>query len=118
MKRWRSRCILWPCESAPSSILHPPSFSDEGKLRTCKKSDWVKCLDPTARGSDKPEDFDCKIFDGAALVPISKPDAVDASQEYGESVYVKFLQRELQSLDIVDVVWDRYLASGIKGSAK
>ena len=49
-----------------SSILH--LFLIMG---TCKKSGLVKCPNPRARGSHKPEDFDCKIFDNAALVHTS-----------------------------------------------
>ena len=73
VERWRSRCVVQPYESAPSPIL-----SDRGKLRTCKKSDLVECLDPTARVSGKLiSKTDCKIFDGAALVHISKPNTVE-----------------------------------------
>ena len=90
-----------------ANLLHPPPLSDHGKLHTCKKSDLVNCLDPRAKGSHRPEDFDCKIFDNAALVHISKPNAVETFLEYTVSVFVKFLQQELQSLNIVNVVWDR-----------
>ena len=40
------------------------------------------------------------------------------SNQYAESVFVKFLQSELHSLKRVDVLLDRYLASRIKGSAR
>ena len=50
------------------------------------------------------DDFDCKIFDVAALVHLSKPNAVETSQEYAESVLVKFIHPELQRLNIADVV--------------
>ena len=68
--------------------------------------------------SEKTEDFDCKIFDGAALVHILKPNAVETFQKYTERIFVRFLQHELQSVDRVDVVWDRYLPTSIKGSAR
>ena len=84
----------------------------------CKKSDLVKCLNLTAMGIDKPKGFDCKIIDAAVSVHISKPNAVETLQEYAETVFVKFIQHELQSLNIVDVVLDHYLASRIKGSAR
>ena len=38
--------------------------------------------------------------------------------EYVEEVFVKFVQRQLQSLKRTDTVWDWYLANSIKGSAR
>ena len=96
--------------------LHPPSLSDHGKIRACKKSDLIKCLKPTEESNKK--DFDCTIFDGAALIHMLKPNAVKSSQEYAEEVFVKFIQWQLQSLKRIDIVWDRYLANSIKGSAR
>ena len=55
--------------------LHPPSLSDHGILRACKKSDLVNCLDITKKDAIERE-FDCKVFDGAALVHIIKPTTV------------------------------------------
>ena len=48
--------------------------------------------------SEKTEDFDCKIFDDAALVHILKPNVVETFQKYAESIFVRFLQRALQSV--------------------
>ena len=42
--------------------VYPPSLSDHEKLCAFKKSDLVKCLEPTAMKSKKNEDFDCKFF--------------------------------------------------------
>ena len=47
-----------------------------------------------------------------------KPNTVKSFQEYAEEVFVKFVQRHLQSLKRTDIVWDRYLANSIKGSAR
>ena len=96
--------------------LHPPSLSDHEKIRVCKKSDLIKCLKPTEESIRK--DFDCKIFDGAALIHMLKPNAAKSFQEYAEKVFVKFIQWQLQSLKRIDIVWDRYLANSIKGSAR
>ena len=96
--------------------LHPPSLSDHGKIRACKKSDLIKCLKPTEESNKK--DFDCKIFDGSALIHMLKPNAVKSFQEYAEEVFVKFIQQQLQSLKRIDIVWDWYLANSIKGSAR
>ena len=96
--------------------LHPPFLSDHGKIWACKKSDLFNCLKPTEESNKK--DFDCKIFDGAALIHMLKPNAVKSFQEYAEEVFVKFIQWQLQSLKRTDIVWDQYLANSIKGSAR
>ena len=96
--------------------LHPPSLSNYGKIRACKRSDLIKCLKPIEESNKK--DFECKIFDGAALIHMLKPNAVKLFQEYAEEVFVKFIQWQLQSLKGIDIVWDRYLANSIKGSTR
>ena len=96
--------------------LHPPSLSDHGRIRACKKSDLIKCL-KLIEESNK-QDFDCKIFDGAALIHMLKPNAVKSFQEYVEEAFVKFIQWQLQLLKRTDIVWDWYLANSIKGSAR
>ena len=47
-----------------------------------------------------------------------KPNAMKSFQEYADEVFVKFIQQQLQSLKRIDIVWDRYLANSIKGSAR
>ena len=58
-----------------------------------QKSDLIKCLKLTEESNKK--DFDCKIFDGAALIHMLKPNAVKSFQEYAEEVFVKFIQQQL-----------------------
>ena len=79
-------------------------------------SDLIKCLKPTEESNDK--DFVCKIFDGTALIHMLKPNAVESFKEYAEEVFVKFIQRQLQSSKKIDIVWDWYLANSNKGSAR
>ena len=97
--------------------LHPPSLSDHGVLRAGKKSDLINCLDITKKDAME-RDFDCKVFDGAALVHIIKPTTVATFEEYGKEAFLAFIQRELTKVKRVDVVWDQYLDSSIKGSAR
>ena len=97
--------------------LHPPSFSDHGILRACKKSDLVNCLDITKKDAIERE-LDCKVFDGAALVHIIKLATVATFEEYGKEAFLAFIQRELTKVKRVDMVWDQYLDSSIKASAR
>ena len=111
VERWRSRCVLQPYESAPSPIL-----SDHGKLRTCKKSDLVECLDPTARVSDKvnPKTLTSKSLMVQYQFTFQNLIQWRRSRNMLRVFFVKFLQTKLQSLNRIDAVWDRYLASRIK----
>eukprot|EP00794_Sanderia_malayensis_P010361 gene10361-11438_t len=97
--------------------LHPPSLSDHGILRACKKSDLISCLDMTKYDSFDVE-FDCKIFDGPALVHFLKPTTVANFKEYGTVVFKSFLMSELKKVKRLDLVWDQYLDYSIKGSAR
>ena len=48
-------------------------------------------------------------FDGAILVHVLARTTITTFQQYAEQVFVKFLRCELQTVNRVDVVWDRYL---------
>ena len=62
--------------------------------------------------------FNVKIFDGAILGHVLPRTAITTFQQYAEQVFVSFLRRELQTVNRVDVVWDRYLDSSIKGATR
>ena len=81
-----------------------------------KKSDSLKCLKVSPKNDDG--NFDVKIFNGAVLVHVLPRTAVTAFQQYAEQVFVLYLRCELQTVNRVDVVWDRYLDSSIKGAAR
>ncbi|MCP4482269.1 MAG: hypothetical protein GY817_05750 [bacterium] len=81
--------------------LHPPSLSDHGTLKACKKSNLVNCLDISKKDSMERE-FDCKLFDGSALVHIIKPTTVATFEEYGKEAFLAFTQRELAKVKRVN----------------
>ena len=47
---------------------YPPSFSEFGKLRFGKTSELLSCVKAASTKPDPPPLYDCKIFDGAAVV--------------------------------------------------
>ena len=96
--------------------LYPPSLSDNGKLRFGKKSDLLKCL--KASPEDNVRNFDCKIFDGAMLAHVLPREGISTFQQYAGKVFIPFLKHELQPVNRVDIVWDRYLESSIKGATR
>ena len=108
MRFWSTLRCHFNCCTAPGKSLHV------GPSPCCKKSDPIKYLKPIEASNKK--DFDSKIFDGTALVHMLKPNSVKSFQQYAEEGFVKFIQRQLQSLKRNDIVWHRYLANSIKGS--
>ena len=96
----------------------PPSLADGCELRTGTKSDLLKCI---SADDDRqmPDRFDCKVFDGGALIHTLPTNAVSTFREYAERVFLPMIERELQhSTDRVDIVWDRYLPNSIKASTR
>ena len=65
-----------------------------------------------------PSQFDCKVLDGAAVVHFLKSDTVGTFADYFEKIFMPFVFQQLQDVTQVDLVWDRYLAKSIKGSAR
>jgi hypothetical protein len=98
--------------------LHPPSLSDGGKLRSCKKSDIVGCIQPTVFLNLENNYIECKIFDGAALVHILKPTLVKTFDEYANKIFIPFVNRELKSVNRIDIVWDKYIENSLKESTR
>lgn len=95
---------------------YPPSLSEYGKLRKGTKSDLIKCLD-TSGENEPPNQFDCALFDGAVLVHTISAASATTFKDYSET-FMHFLQCEFQQVKRIDVVWDRYLPSSIKESAR
>ena len=97
---------------------YPPSLSEYGKLRLGAKSDLLKLLQDA---ETKPDDcsFECRIFDGGALIHIFNPkNAGLIFSEYSNQVFLPFLKRELLNAKRVDIVSDRYLPDSLKNCAR
>ena len=99
---------------------HPPSLSDNGKLRQGKKSDLVGILMQQTHDSqvDPPSFFDAKILDGAAVVHFLPVTNATTFDDYANKVFVPHIIKQLESCRRVDVVWDTYMVSSIKESTR
>ena len=95
-------------------------MSEYEKLRKGTKSDLIKCLSISKDQFEEEAqaDFDCTIFDGAVLVHTLPVGPVSTFEDYAEKVFLGFLQRELEKVRRIDVVWDRYLPRSIKESTR
>jgi hypothetical protein len=82
---------------------YPPSLSDLGNLRLGKKSDLLACILLTQQ-PDLPQELECKIFDGAAIVHALSVATVSNFNCYAEKVFVPFIVGQLRSANRVDIV--------------
>ena len=96
--------------------LFPPSLSDDGKLRLGKKSDLLSIL--AEEETNPPNCFNVKVLDGAALVHLLSTTDVVTFDEYADRVFIPPIIQQLQNSRRVDVVWDTYIPSSIKESAR
>ena len=98
----------------------PPALADCNQMRQTNKSELLAVLEKVApRLADTPN-TDTKIIDGAALVHLLDPKkswqpiVVKTYQHYADKVFLPYLQRELQSCQRLDVVWDIYTDNSLK----
>lgn len=97
--------------------LYPPALTVNGKIHHGTKSDLLKCFD-TSYDGDAPKSFHSKIFDGAALIHGLSPAGHIMFKDYAENAFIPLIKRELKNASRVDIVWDVYLPSSIKGCTR
>ena len=72
----------------------------------------MTCVKPAnTKQPDPPPLYDCKIFDGAAVVHALPSTTVSTFDSYAENVFIPFILNHLQSSKRVDIVWDMYKAN-------
>ena len=95
----------------------PPALSDCGEIHLGQKSALLTCID-FAEQSNSPNKFDCKIFDGSAVVHFLVPKNAKTFADYANSIFVPFLLQQLEGTSRIDCVWDRYFDCSIKASTR
>ena len=84
---------------------------DAGLLATLEQTAASDHLDP-------PSTFDAKILDGAAVVHFLPTAGISTFEDYANDVFLPYIRHQMGSANRVDVVWDTYLSSSIKESAR
>ena len=95
----------------------PPSLSEYGKLRSSKKSDLMSIILPDDQ-HEPPEFFDAINIDGAAVVHLLPTTSITTFDEYADSVFLPYLNKQLERCIRLDVVWDVYITHSIKASTR
>ena len=97
---------------------YPPSLSDFGKLHLpSNKSDLLKCLEITDT-ADRPQIYDCKVLDGAAIVHSLSTSGMVTFDEFADKVFILHIERHLQACRRVDLVWDSNIPHSLKNSTR
>ena len=92
---------------------YPPSISQNGKPRSTVKSDLIKCFEIDGQNENL-DNFDCKIIDGGALIHTLSTSMSATFKDFAESIFIPKIDRELQTVVRVDIVWDQYVKNSIK----
>ena len=58
------------------------------------------------------------IIDGAVIVQMLKPAAVKNFDEYASQIFIPYVLLQFQNATRVDLVWDRYMDSTLKSTAR
>ena len=99
---------------------YPPSISCFGNLRSGQKTDLLRILE---KGSASPTEatrvFEELLVDGAAIINILKPNgACKTFSDYASQVYLPYVRRQLQTVERIDLVWDKHESDSLKSTTR
>jgi hypothetical protein len=60
----------------------------------------------------------CQIIDRAVAVQITKPKIHRRFDEYASQVFVPYIKSQLQCVECLDLVLDRYMPDSLKANAR
>ena len=67
---------------------------------------------------ESPTDLHAKIFDGPAIIHTLTSKQVRTFDEYGDQVFLPWINQKLQNCNSVDIIWDRYISGSLKESTR
>ena len=89
-----------------------------GQLREGQKADLVKCLKAVATPETEQQTLDAIILDGAVIVQMLPPRTMHTFEGYCQTVFGPSIERQLQSVTRVDLVWDMYREGSLKRTTR
>ena len=100
----------------------PPSLASNGIMDQTSKSDLMEYFQYVVPKSEYVPDVDVKIADGAALVHILDPKksqiSVKTIHDYSQLVLLPYIERMLQDVVRIDIVWDTYMEDSLKAQTR
>jgi len=98
--------------------VYPPALSDAGSLHFGCKSDLLSCLESVHPSVETVADVDGIILDGSVVVNMLKPGNAKTFNDYVNDIFMPYIHSQLCKARRVDVVWDRYDKTSLKGLAR
>ena len=96
----------------------PSSLSNFGKLRHGTKADLLSCLKNYSKSAPLQPDAEVAILDGAVVVNLLQPLAAKTFHDYAVKVFLPYIEKQLQQVSRVDIVWDQYIQNSLKSQAR
>ena len=98
----------------------PPALSQNGEMRTTKKSDLVGCLEDLVPSKEKTNvpNIQVSIIDGSAMVNMLRPGSAQTFLDYAQQVFLPYIVAQLHHAGRVDIVWDQYFSDSLKGETR
>ncbi|MES9879449.1 MAG: hypothetical protein ABW185_01030 [Sedimenticola sp.] len=98
----------------------PPSLSNQGQLRSGKKSDVLTCLSISKVLS--PQDISVKVLDGAAVVHMVRPTKATDFDQYVSRHFMPFITSTARASTTpptrLDIVFDTYPENSLKAQTQ
>ena len=108
---------IWQIFFSHENHPWPPSLSDNGQIRLpTKKSDLVGLLNISQE--EPPTKFDVKVFDGTAIVHMLPTNHATTFNDYSCTIFIPWLQQQIQNTDRLDIVWDLYKNNSLKETTR
>ena len=86
-------------------------------MHQTSKSDLMEFLEAAVPKTESAPDVNVKIVDGAALVHILDPKksqvSVKTFHDYAQNVFLPYIERMLQDVFPIYVVWDTYVEDSL-----
>ena len=87
-------------------------------MRQGDKADLLDCLEAVSPAQKTAPTVDAKVFDGGAVVNFLQGIPGKTFQEYGQDIFLPYLEGQLESTSHVDVVWDTYRDDSLKSRVR
>ena len=97
---------------------YPPSLSQYGVLRSGTKSTLTSSMEKLANCQDGRPDVDVILLDGAVIVRMLKPVHGSTFSSYFSDILMKYIEKQLQGAQRLDLVFDVYHPNSLKHIAR
>ena len=99
---------------------YPPSILDRGNLRFGTKSDLLRCFSTLVENQKDISEIntDAYVLDGAVIVQMLRPGCSKTFKEYGEKIFVPYIDSILRHVKRLDIVFDVYVSESLKSATR